>query len=289
MKNFTRLFAAATIVLGASLTANAEWNPESWTCRNEGVTTSVEDNAIVFDFPATAVDASTKIEFVANTDLTLGAGRSILVMKVLYSTAYVDYNDCYSQVLRQMKQGNKDGEQIAPYGDTAKPGFTRGHGGSGDTGNVGYYFRDLNGQNSFDFGTTEWVLPYTGKYSTNANFDFNGETVWGRSFCSVVIGRKTGTKNGAIESSKTSIVYLDFVTLEELGGTLSQNTVKNFIEKKLEEGTTGIEELTGDAEGVVDVYNLSGIKVRAGVEAAEALQGLPKGLYIVGGKKVMVK
>lgn len=56
-----------------------------------------------------------------------------------------------------------------------------------------------------------------------------------------------------------------------------------------DDGTTGIEELTGDAEGVVDVYNLSGIKVRAGVDAAEALQGLPMGLYIVGGKKVMVK
>ncbi|WP_295731329.1 hypothetical protein [uncultured Muribaculum sp.] len=289
MNHFTRFLAASTIVLGASLTANAEWNPENWTCRTDGIATSVEDNAIVFDFPATAENAAAKIEFIANKDLTLGAGRSIVVMKVLYSTAYVDYNDCYSQVLRQLKVGNKDGEQIAPYGDTAKPGFTRGHGGNGDTGNVGYYFRDLNGQGGFNFGDTEWILPYTGKYSTNATFDFEGETVYGRAFCSVVIGRKNGTKNGAIDASKTKIVYLDFVTAEELGNKIDQTSVKNFIEKKLEEGTTGIDDVLGDAEGVVDVYSLTGIKVRASVEAADALKDLPRGLYIVGGKKVMVK
>lgn len=38
---------------------------------------------------------------------------------------------------------------------------------------------------------------------------------------------------------------------------------------------------------VVDVYTLTGIKVRSGVEATAALEGLPAGLYVAGGKKVM--
>lgn len=43
-----------------------------------------------------------------------------------------------------------------------------------------------------------------------------------------------------------------------------------------------------DAE-VVDVYTISGMKLRGRVKAADATKGLPTGLYIVGGKKVFVK
>ena len=39
----------------------------------------------------------------------------------------------------------------------------------------------------------------------------------------------------------------------------------------------------------VSVYSLSGVKVRQNVKAGAATNGLPKGLYIVGGKKVLVK
>ncbi len=39
----------------------------------------------------------------------------------------------------------------------------------------------------------------------------------------------------------------------------------------------------------VDVYNLQGVCVRRGMEAGEATLGLPAGIYIVGGKKVVVR
>lgn len=42
-------------------------------------------------------------------------------------------------------------------------------------------------------------------------------------------------------------------------------------------------------QSVVNVYTLSGVKVRANVKAADAAKGLPAGLYIVGSKKVIVK
>ena len=40
-------------------------------------------------------------------------------------------------------------------------------------------------------------------------------------------------------------------------------------------------------DDVVDVYTIDGVKVKKAVKATEALQGLSKGLYIVGGKKVV--
>ena len=40
---------------------------------------------------------------------------------------------------------------------------------------------------------------------------------------------------------------------------------------------------------VVNVYTLAGVKVRSNVKAENAVNGLPAGLYIVGGQKVLVK
>ena len=47
-------------------------------------------------------------------------------------------------------------------------------------------------------------------------------------------------------------------------------------------------QIVDNAENV-DVYTLSGVKLRSNVKAANATNGLPAGLYIVGGKKVLVK
>lgn len=53
---------------------------------------------------------------------------------------------------------------------------------------------------------------------------------------------------------------------------------------------TGIENATiVDAKATVDVYTISGVRVRAAVKAADATNGLPSGIYVVGGKKVYVK
>ena len=40
--------------------------------------------------------------------------------------------------------------------------------------------------------------------------------------------------------------------------------------------------------GKVDVYSIYGILVRSKVNAETALEGLPNGVYVVGGKKVVV-
>lgn len=51
----------------------------------------------------------------------------------------------------------------------------------------------------------------------------------------------------------------------------------------------GIEALFSDKDGLVDVVTLSGVIVKSKVNISEALQGLQPGIYIIGGKKVLVK
>lgn len=55
--------------------------------------------------------------------------------------------------------------------------------------------------------------------------------------------------------------------------------------------TTGVKDINIDSaiNGPVDVYNMNGQLLRHNVERSEATQGLPSGIYIVGGKKVIVR
>lgn len=52
---------------------------------------------------------------------------------------------------------------------------------------------------------------------------------------------------------------------------------------------TGIQGVEAAADTMVDVYTIDGVRVREGVKAAEALKGLAKGIYVVGGAKKAVK
>ena len=54
---------------------------------------------------------------------------------------------------------------------------------------------------------------------------------------------------------------------------------------------TGVKDINIDqaANGPVDVHNVNGQLLRKGVERDQATQGLPSGIYIVGGKKVIIR
>ena len=52
---------------------------------------------------------------------------------------------------------------------------------------------------------------------------------------------------------------------------------------------SGVDSVDDDNQSVVDVYNLQGVCVRKGVQRGEATQGLPQGIYIINGEKVLVK
>ena len=52
---------------------------------------------------------------------------------------------------------------------------------------------------------------------------------------------------------------------------------------------TGVKDVVINESETVDVYSISGILVKKEVNAANATEGLSKGLYIIGSKKVLVK
>lgn len=53
--------------------------------------------------------------------------------------------------------------------------------------------------------------------------------------------------------------------------------------------STGIEDIfAGEENGPVDVYNMQGVLLKSNVDPANATEGLAKGVYIIGGKKVAV-
>lgn len=52
---------------------------------------------------------------------------------------------------------------------------------------------------------------------------------------------------------------------------------------------SGVEEIADGEEALIDVFTISGMMVKRQVNRAEALSDLAPGLYIVGGKKVMIR
>lgn len=57
-----------------------------------------------------------------------------------------------------------------------------------------------------------------------------------------------------------------------------------------DDNTTAITDIFTDVEEApVDVYTVNGVLVRSGVKASDAVSGLTPGIYIIGGKKVLVK
>ena len=51
---------------------------------------------------------------------------------------------------------------------------------------------------------------------------------------------------------------------------------------------TAIGEICTEGQGI-NVYDMKGVLLRQGVNPAQATQGLPTGVYVINGKKVLVK
>lgn len=88
----------------------------------------------------------------------------------------------------------------------------------------------------------------------------------------------TGSKIGANRA---------YINMDEVPEYSAESNVK----PALEIGGNGIvSSIDGiDVVGIVDVYSISGVRLRCGVNVERALDGLSKGVYVVNGKKVVVK
>ena len=108
---------------------------------------------------------------------------------------------------------------------------------------------------------------HIGSYNTTKVTSENGTTYYGYTG-----GKFVMANNGTLNPFRTLI--------KATGTTATQFSLK------LDGEVTGIIGVNTEL-GKVDVYNLEGKLVRSQVEAATALQGLEKGVYVINGKKVM--
>lgn len=108
---------------------------------------------------------------------------------------------------------------------------------------------------------------HIGSYNTTKVTSGKGTTYYGYTG-----GNFVKAKNGTLNPFRTLI--------KATGTTATQFSLK------LDGEVTGIIGVNTEL-GKVDVYNLEGKLVRSQVEAATALQGLEKGVYVINGKKVM--
>lgn len=94
-----------------------------------------------------------------------------------------------------------------------------------------------------------------------------------------------GEAGGSIEAN---CAYFDLGRMSEYTETVGVNQRLISLGGN-EGGTTGVEGIAAGEDALVDVYTIGGVLVRSQVEASGATDGLAKGLYIVDGKKVVVK
>lgn len=82
-------------------------------------------------------------------------------------------------------------------------------------------------------------------------------------------------------NKETCILYVPEGSVDKYKAAPVWKEFKNILPIKT---ATGIQGVSQTDEGPFDVYNLNGRKVKS---QATSLDGLPRGIYIVKGKKVM--
>ncbi|MBQ5379900.1 MAG: hypothetical protein IIU60_00610, partial [Paraprevotella sp.] len=78
--------------------------------------------------------------------------------------------------------------------------------------------------------------------------------------------------------------YIDMAAVSEFGGALGVNQRMISLD-----GETAIDDVMNVTTDRVDVYTMSGVRVRHQVPVEDATNGLSAGVYVVGTKKVVVK
>lgn len=90
----------------------------------------------------------------------------------------------------------------------------------------------------------------------------------------------TGSKIGANRA---------YINMDEVPEYSAESNVKPALEIGGNGVVNSIDGIDVVDSGIVDVYSISGVRLRCGVNAERALDGLSKGVYVVNGKKVVIK
>lgn len=101
-----------------------------------------------------------------------------------------------------------------------------------------------------------------------------------------VISSNIIKKAGANTGVRANYAYID---MDNVPVYTEGSSAKRIFEIGNSAGPSSIQSVTTGADAVVDVYSITGVRLRTGVRASEATDGLSKGVYIVGGRKVIVR
>lgn len=133
---------------------------------------------------------------------------------------------------------------------------------------------DYTVEATYTDGTSATVLTVSGRKFQNGYFPV--DKIINEAVSVRAIGEVAAANLKRIKTLKFHITAKDHEYPIRLLGMDAYGT---FIE-------SGIDGVMIDEAGMTDVYNLQGIKIRRNVKVEEALEGLPRGIYIVGGRKV---
>lgn len=290
----------AALLLSAGITASAQTVADAWTVNTAQTfnkvggqfvtTTPGADGSLTISFPQTEAGKLGRVEIASATagDIAFGQGRKVMVMKLSFEgCTFADYQVNFNLMRQLYKGSDNKGEKIEPYlSPNANAMAGRYNNGKGDTSTTGYYYRDLSGvYNSAtngiaDFEGDGWQIP--GGHFTNGKFTFNGENTYGRSYVAVRIQNGTKAENykAIADGARVKVEYIGLATLAELGvtsiGTNSGTYFRKYIDAQIASGISEVAAPVTDAKGI---YTLSGQRVSKATH----------GLYIVGGRKVLVK
>ena len=136
------------------------------------------------------------------------------------------------------------------------------------------------GLNEFKFGTSRMTWDYIyGAFSTNPVSTLFTDDDFTSAKSSETMAIISGGNNMALPQAWPGGKMTIRVSLDEHTAQFSWES----------EGLSALGIIEAEGDGPVDVYNLQGMPVRKGVMTDEATQGLPAGIYIVNGKKILVK
>jgi hypothetical protein len=96
--------------------------------------------------------------------------------------------------------------------------------------------------------------------------------------------------NNAIKKVTGNVTVGDnraYINMDQVPVFVESGNAKRFVEIGYGDIVNNIDAVA--EQTLVDVYNITGVRIRSGVKKADATVGLKKGLYIVGGRKVIIR
>lgn len=221
-----------------------------------------------------------------------------------YSTSYITITqDMIDTVKEKMhtypKRGSNNlifiSDHVAPT-----PATYEGHVEGEMRANFNRYIGPGSNTNMGDYGSWEQFKPENaGPAAVKVNDGYpmlNEDGTASYSYTALnnnVVGYKIYDQNGnLLYFANTATFSVPRAIVQQAGG-MTNLVVKvcssNGDEVRAEDSVTGIQQTLATLPEYVDVYSITGQRVRTHVSSRQAVNGLSQGVYVINGKKVLVK